>query len=143
MPKRFTDRQKRYVKRRLENPMESKFESAIAAGYAENTARHQIGSIERGLPTEMKDTLDQAGLDDAYVVNKIRELTNAKKIVFVNGEEKEVPDNAVCVKALEMLCKLRKNFTQTREAPKKLHTLNQIKTDKLVQILNKEPEDKT
>jgi hypothetical protein len=138
----MTDRQIRYKRNRLMGM--GVVNAARAAGYSESTAlkngQRRIGGLQAN--TGIKDHLDRAGLTDQVISQSFAEIALCSKklhsctIVVKNENGKltvnqnsndyvEIPDNAVRVKALENVCKMKKYIgPDPEEAPKRdLHII--------------------
>ena len=94
-------RQSKYKANRLKGM--SQYNAAVAAGYAETTARKacKIEYNER-VNASMCDHFERAGLTNKAIAEKVTALTEAEKTIGIDGHEVRTEDNAARLKALEL-----------------------------------------
>ena len=122
-------RQQKYKKYRLEGM--NMYQAAKKAGYSDNTAKNASVKLEKVEKVGIKNALEEAGLTDEKIGLKLQELVEATKFiscnVFVdkNGKMKnvdgksldfiEVEDRPTQLRALELVCKLKKHLKDTSD----------------------------
>ena len=109
-PKRqkFSMRQQKYKKNRILGM--NQYNAARAAGYSEGYSR-QACRIEKVVEVSMGEHLEQAGLTDKAIAERIEELTRCTTLKTTKDESFEVTDNANRLKAIELAGKFSGKLT--------------------------------
>lgn len=136
MPKRtnkpaITVKQRKYIRGVMAG--KSKYQAAVEAGYAENTANDPSRNVEKqGVKEELNRALEKAGITTQRIADKVNEGLEAKKTTFLGQGENstfmESPDHAIQHKYLETAIKL-KGIDREVGMPAALNFFNLTKAD--------------
>jgi phage replication-related protein YjqB (UPF0714/DUF867 family) len=106
----FTVRQLKYRKNRLRGM--SQYDAAIAAGYAESTARVSVVRTERLVKASIIDELNRAGATDKYIAEQLAEIAHsATRLHLTKAAREEYPDYRVRKDTLELMTKLKRHVS--------------------------------
>jgi len=78
-------------------------QAARQAGYAETTATHRTGTITAGIRNKLGDKLEEAGLTDKFILNRL------KRAIEAVDKDAGCP-NMTALRAIELAMKIRGGF---------------------------------